>query len=111
MPPRLIHRRPELNDYVIYTDAPFIEFQGGSAAVVSDLLVYRFWNDIRAEYVIRSYDFAQTDRIIDLFRDASTIFGLKLDAVTVSISQLRYFLMSRIITIYVDNNAVLGGIS
>lgn len=110
MPPLAIWRRPGLNDNIIYTDAAFDQTRGGLAAVVCDHESYRFGDEIMAEYIIRSYDPVQINRIIDIFHGPSPIFGPELEAVAISISQLRYFLMSRTITIFVDNNAALGAL-
>ena len=110
MPPRLVFRRPGLNDYIIYTDAAYEGSRGGIAAVVFDPEFNRTNGSIRAIYVIRSYESSQINQIVEMFKDSSPIFGLELAAVTISIFQLRYFLMHRTITIFVDNNAVLGAL-
>ena len=77
------------------------------SAVVFDPEFNRVNGSIRANRAIRSYSPIQFGRVVKMFIDPSPIFGLELAAVTISISQLRYFLMGRTITIFVDNIAVL----
>ena len=104
-PPRLVRYRPGRIDYLLYTDASYENHQGFIAAVLFDPESYRLESAIRADYVLRTNEVRQ---VIDLFGGPSPIFGLELTAVTVAVFQLRYLLMNRPITIFVDNNAVLG---
>ena len=110
IPPRAVWSRPGLNDYIVHTDASFDNPHGGMASAVSYPESYRADRAIRAIHVICPYDPDQINRIADIFRDSSPIFGLDLSAATVSIPHIRYFLTNRTIAIFVDNNAVLGAL-
>ena len=75
-PPRLVFRRPGVNDYIIHTDAAYGSSHGGIAALVFDPEFNRPNGPIRAIHVIPSYDPIQIDRIVEMFGDSSPAFGL-----------------------------------
>ena len=96
---------------VIYTDAPFEQDRGKIAAVC--LNQHRNLSLARQGYppfLNRVYSRSAPERVISLFRIPSVIFGLELTAAVLVISEERFNLANKTVTMFIDNGAVLGAL-
>ena len=108
LPPRVVSKRVRFPGFLLYTDASFENGSGMLAAVLFDL-AKPSTNDDRA--IDTAISGPTTPQMIGMFRQTSTIFGLGLLALTMSLYQLRYKLASRPVIVFVGNNAALGSIA
>ena len=107
LPPRVISKRVRFPDFLLYTDASFENGSGMLAGILFDLNNQPDNGERVIDTVISG---PTTPQMIALFRQTSTIFGLELLALTMSLYQLRHKLTYRPLIVFVDNYAVLGPI-
>ena len=113
LPPRVVGRRKQFPDFVIFTDASYEEaplksglgavlFEGGQSGVGNPSV-----SGPPPPVVIALLTRTASPEDIAHFRDTSVIYGLELFTVVATIFTLRYRLRGCSVAIFVDNNAAL----
>ena len=108
LPPRVISKRVNRPEFILYTDASFENGSGMLGAILFDKTAPLAGGKRVTDSILSS---PSTPAMIELFPRTSTIFGLELIAVTMAIYQLRFKLLGKSAVVFVDNNAVLGAIA
>ena len=94
-------------DWVLYTDAAFAESEEGARLAAIFFRVETFHSFPGADLVITGRPSVAE---VAYFSRTSTIFGLELAAVVLSLFFARKSLSGKAITVYIDNNAALAAI-
>ena len=104
--PRVATLNRSSPDWVIYTDAAFMEGQGGAHIAAIFMNTAGPFN-LQAQLVLTGQP---TPSEIAFFQNTSTIFGLELTAAFLAIFTERHRLRGKAVTLYMDNNAALAAL-
>ena len=105
--PRKITFNRSKPDWVIYTDAAFEEGKAGARLASILFRVPAKPSTLKAELVFSSQP---SESEVKFFESTSTIFGLELSAIVLTIYRSRATLRNKAVVIYTDNNAALAAL-
>ena len=107
LPPRVVYDRVSQADFILYTDA---SYENGSGMMASVLFAKTGINNSQKRVIDTTLISEASGPMIQMFNNTSTIFGLELMAVVLSLYFHRRKFTGKSIIVFIDNNAVLGAL-